>query len=79
MFLHDIWGGVLSGKPTAVIGHRQGSRRLLAFTFEDGAYRFKTLDEDCGPANVYGCQIEGQDILIACNRETDEVAMYYDF
>lgn len=79
LFLHAIWGGILTGRPTAVIGHRQGARRLLAFTFEDGAYRFKTLDEDCGPANVYGCQIEGQDILIACNRETDEVAMYYDF
>lgn len=78
-FLHAIWGGTLMGRPTAVIGHRQGARRLLAFTFEDGAYRFRTLDEDRGPANVYGCQIDGKDVLLACNRETDEVAMYYDF
>lgn len=75
-FLHAIWAGSLGGKPTAVIGHRQGARRLLAFTYEDGAYRFRTLDEDRGPANVYGCQINGKDVLLACNRETDEVAMY---
>lgn len=79
LFLHAIWGGTLMGKPTAVIGHRQGARRLLAFTYEDGAYRFRTLDEDHGPANVYGCQIDGKDLLLACNRETDEVAMYSGF
>lgn len=78
-FLHAIWAGALAGKSTAVIGHRQGARRLLAFTYEGGAYRFRTLDEDRGPANVYGCRIDGRDILIACNRETDEIAMYYDF
>lgn len=78
-FLHAIWAGTLRGRPTAVIGHRQGARRLLAFTYEGGAYRFRTLDDDRGPANVYGCQIDGKDILVACNRETDEVAMYYDF
>ena len=78
-FLHAIWGGSLAGKPTAVIGHRQGARRLLAFTYEDGAYRFKTLDDGRGPANVYGCQIGGQDLLLACNRETDEIALYSDF
>ena len=75
-FLHAIWAGELDGKPTAVIGHRQGARRLLAFTYENGGYRFKTLDDDCGPANVYGCHINGRDLLIACNRETNEVAMY---
>lgn len=75
-FLHAIWSGTLEGRPAAVIGHRQGARRLLVFTYENGAYRFKTLDEDCGPANVYGCQLDGRDILVACNRETDEVAMY---
>ena len=78
-FLHAIWSGTLKGRPTAVIGHRQGARRLLSFTWEDGAYRFHTLDDDRGPANVYGCQIDGKDILLACNRETDEVAMYTDF
>lgn len=78
-FLHAIWSGSLMGRPTAVIGHRQGARRLLAFTYEDGAYRFKTLDEDRGPANAYGCQVSGKDLLLACNRETDEVAMYYNF
>ena len=39
-------------------------------------YVFKTLDEDCGPANAYGYSLNGQDILIATNREINEIAMY---
>lgn len=78
-FLHAIWSGALGGRPTAVIGHRQGEKSLLAVTWEDGAYRVRTLDQGRGPANVYGCQVDGKDILLACNRETDEVAMYSGF
>lgn len=77
-FLHAIWSGQICGTNTAVIGYRKGARRLMAFTWdvEKQDYAFKTLDEDCGPANVYGYQLDGRDILIAANREIDEVAMY---
>ncbi|MCI8504743.1 MAG: hypothetical protein HFI67_00950 [Lachnospiraceae bacterium] len=77
-FLHAIWGGMICGYPVAVIGHRKGARRLFAIGWDEekNAYGFKTLDDDCGPANVYGYSTGGKDILIAANRETDEVAMY---
>ena len=42
----------------------------------DGGYHFETLDDDHGPANVYGFNLEDRDVLVAANRETDEVAMY---
>ena len=77
-FLHAIWSGNLNGKPTAVIGYRKGARRLMAFTWseEKKSYVFRTLDEDCGPANAYGYSLDGKDVLIAANREINEVAMY---
>lgn len=77
-FLHAIWSGRIKGKPVAVIGHRKGARRLLALGWDENKkeYTFKTLDDNCGPANVYGYSYEGRDILIAANRETNEIAMY---
>lgn len=77
-FLHAIWCGNINGKETTVIGHRKGARRLIAFTWdsEKQGYVFKTLDEDCGPANAYGYSFEGKDIIISTNREINEVAMY---
>ncbi len=77
-FLHAIWSGTINGKPTAVLGYRKGARRLMAFTWDEKkkAYAFKTLDDGCGPANVYGYNLDGTDILIATNREINEIAMY---
>lgn len=77
-FLHAIWSGNLNGRPTAVIGHRKGARRLMTFVWnkEKKTYGFHTIDEDCGPANAYGYSLEGEDVLIATNREINEIAMY---
>lgn len=77
-FTHAIFGGMLCGQPAVVIGHRQGARNLLAFTYDSqlGEYRVQVLDEDCGPANVYKYTHDGHDVLISTNREIDEVAMY---
>lgn len=77
-FLHAIWSGELGGKRTVVVGHRKGARRLLAFTWDEkeNSYKFRTLDDDRGPANVYGYQEGRKDVLIATNRETNEIAMY---
>ncbi|NBI89119.1 hypothetical protein D3Z45_00600 [Lachnospiraceae bacterium] len=77
-FLHAIWGGKINGKATVVAGYRRGAKRLLAFTWDENkqGYMFHTLDEDCGPANVYGYSYHGKDRLVCANRETDEVAMY---
>lgn len=77
-FLHAIWSGNINGQPVVVVGHRKGARRLMAFSWNEKKknYMFKTLDEDCGPANAYGYSLNGQDILIATNREINEIAMY---
>ena len=77
-FVHAIWGGDIGGVPTVIIGHRKGDRDLLAFTYdqEKQEYRAERLDHDCGPANAYAYKYDGKDILIATNREIDEVARY---
>ena len=77
-FLHAIWSGNLNGIPSVVIGHRKGARRLLQFTWntEKKKYIFKTLDDDCGPANAFGYSLDGKDILVTTNREINEIAMY---
>lgn len=75
-FLHAIWSGNLAGKPVVVLGHRKGARRLMVFSWDGEKYCFKTIDDDCGPANAYGYRREDQDILISTNREINEIAMY---
>lgn len=75
-FLHAIWSGKLGGKTVVVLGHRKGARRLFALVCMDGRYSFKTIDDDCGPANAYGYTYDGRDILITTNREINQIAMY---
>lgn len=77
-FLHAIYGGNLCGKPSLVIGHRQGARNLMVFTYnlEKSNYEMEIMDPQCGSANVYKYEHRGKEIIIATNREIDEVAMY---
>lgn len=75
-FLHAIWSGKLSGKTVVVLGHRKGARRLFALLWTDGHYSFKTIDDDCGPANAFGYTYEGRDYLVTTNREINQIAMY---
>ena len=77
-FTHAIYGGDLCGVPTVVVGHRQGKRNLVAATYNKETKEFEEqiIDEGCGPANVFHYMHGGKDILIATNREVDEVAMY---
>ncbi|MCC8026751.1 MAG: hypothetical protein LIP16_15800 [Clostridium sp.] len=77
-FAHSIFGGMLCGKPRVVIGHRKGTRDLLAFTYNQDtkSYEVQILDKDCGSANVFRYTNHGKDVLISTNREIDEIAMY---
>ena len=78
-FSHAICGGMIAGVPTFVTGHRAGKKNLVAIRYDRAAgdYTVTVLDEGRGPANVmYYVNQEGTDVLIAANRETDEVAMY---
>ena len=77
-FLHSLYGGDLCGRPTFVVGYRKGKRDLMAFTWskEKQEYVYEIIDHDRGPANVMHYVHDGKDVIIATNRETDEVAMY---
>lgn len=75
-FLHAIFGGIIAGKPAWILGHRKGERYLLAFTFEDGKYQAQVLDKGCGAANVMHFVHNGKDVIVATNREVDEIAYY---
>ena len=68
-----------AGEATFVVGHRAGKKNLMAVRYdrEKADYRVTLIDEGRGPANVmHYVNDAGVDILIAANRETDEVAMY---
>lgn len=77
-FCHAFYGGELCGRPSLVVGHRAGERDFLAFTYdtESKTYRPEWIDHGCGPANALHYIKGGRDILIATNREIDEVALY---
>ena len=77
-FTHAIYGGELCGRPAFVVGHRKGKRNLFAIRYDKEAkgYAVEIIDEDRGPANVFHFMHDGKDILIATNREVDEVAYY---
>ncbi|MBU3180487.1 hypothetical protein [Clostridium psychrophilum] len=77
-FTHAIYGGNLCGKPSVVVGHRQGKKSLFALTYdaEKGKIQCENIDTGCGPANVYHYIKDYKDIIIATNREIGEVAMY---
>lgn len=77
-FLHAIYGGMLGGKPVFVIGHRKGKRNLMIFTFnkDTASYEVQIVDEDCGSANCMVINNGKNDVIIAANREIDEVAYY---
>ena len=77
-FLHAIWSGKINGQPLVLLGHRKGKRDLFVLTYdqEQKAYVRQTIDEDHGPANVTFINQAGKQMIVATNRETDEVAMY---
>ncbi len=77
-FAHAIYGGTLMGEKAVIIGHRQGERNLLVFTWDEQhkTYKAEIIDHDCGPANVFKFEHNGEEVLVSANRETDEIAMY---
>lgn len=75
-FLHAIWSGTIADKPVVVLGHRKGARKLIIFMWDGEKICYKVIDENCGTANVYGYHLGEKDILIATNREINEIAMY---
>ncbi len=78
-FTHAICAGKIAGIPTFITGHRSGKMNLMAIQYDHDAENYKVtlIDEGRGPANVmHFVNDKGIDVVIAANRETDEVAMY---
>ncbi|PHV69647.1 hypothetical protein CS063_14590 [Sporanaerobium hydrogeniformans] len=76
-FLHALYGGKLWGKSRVIVGNRQGEKKLLSFSVDEkGKYEVEELDSGYGAANVMVYRKNQEDILVAANRETDEIAMY---
>ncbi|MBB5264013.1 hypothetical protein HNP82_001118 [Catenibacillus scindens] len=69
---------MICGRPAVVIGHREGEKNLILFTWdkERKEYIYEYIDKDCGSANVYKFTNHGEDYILSANRETDEVALY---
>lgn len=77
-FTHAIYGGKFGSGTAFIVGHREGARDLLMFTYDKtaGTYKYEVIDHDRGPANVLRIDGGDREILVAANRETDEIAMY---
>lgn len=77
-FSHAIFGGFIDQVPSVVIGHREGERNLLIFTWnrDTQEYMSEIIDKDCGSANVYKFTYKGEDYLLSANREVNEAVLY---
>ena len=74
-FLHAIWGAEIGGKVYGFIGNREEDRDLFAIYWNGERYVYDTLDQGAGAANVLHFRAR-KDLLLAANRETDEIAVY---
>ena len=75
--LHAIWAGTLCGKKRFVVGNRRGNRKTIAVSWEAGEYQTEIIEENTGAANIlHFMNKEGKDIIVAANREINEVAMF---
>lgn len=77
-FSHAIFGGEICGIQAAVIGHRKGERNLILFYYdqEKKIYTTQILDTQAGAANVYKYDVNGEERILATNREINEIAIY---
>lgn len=77
-FSHAICGAHYNDRDVVFLGYRKGKRDLLMMYYDEKekSYASVVLDNDKGPANVFYYQKDGEDRLVAANRETDEIAFY---
>ena len=77
--IHATWACEILGKPSWIVGWRKGTRQTILVTWDEaaGTYRTDLIDENTGCANaMHFKNAAGQDVIVATNREIDEVAMY---
>jgi hypothetical protein len=74
-FAHSIWAGELNGEACAIIGHRQGERNLIGFSYDQG-YQYGYIEENVGSTNVFRYRNGAKECLVSTNREINEIAFY---
>ena len=77
--IHATCACEILGKPTWVVGWRKGTKDTIAITWDadEGDYHVDFIDRDTGCANaMHFKNKKGEDIIVATNREIDEIAMY---
>ena len=78
-FLHATWPCVIGGRPAWIVGWRGGTQGTICITWdpEKEDYHTELVDRPAGSANVmHHVDSAGEDVIIAANREHDEIAMY---
>lgn len=75
-FGHAIWGGVLNGVPSFLVGYRAGEMGLYLIQQQDGVIDAVQVDSGAGPANVTVLHRETGDLICAANRQTDRYTIY---
>lgn len=75
-FIHAVDGALVNGRWCAFIGNRQEDMELIMVRYENGDYQVHVLDQGSGPANCMFYVSEGENRVLAANRETDEIAVY---
>ncbi len=77
--LHGTWADTVLGKPAWIVGWRKGTRDSILITWdaEAGDYHYDYIDRAAGMANgLHFVNAKGRDVIVATNREIDEVALY---
>ncbi len=75
--VHATWACKLLGKPSWIVGWRKGTKDTIAISWGEGDYVVDYIDRNTGCANaMHFVNSDGKDVIVATNREIDEVAMY---
>lgn len=75
--VHATWACDLLGKPSWIVGWRKGTKDTVAISWGEGDYVVDYIDRNTGCANaMHFVNKDGKDVIVATNREIDEVAMY---
>jgi len=75
-FGHVAWGGKLKDQPLFICGYRAGKKELFEIRYQQGEFKTQLIDSGQGPSNIHVLQHNGQDIILAANRENNEAVIY---
>jgi hypothetical protein len=77
-FGHVVWGGILAGQKSFIIGGRKGKQEVICYQYDQKTDSItKTLiDNVGGPSNISVINLEDKDIILAANRQIGQVAIY---